>query len=86
MKSDAGKCSKFSICQRQFKVQRGVKLSAFFCKERPAIWQRCESQNPLLDRPRIWLGFVSTLFDRALSVWRSASQMHIVINTHVMPS
>lgn len=86
MLSDADKCSKYSIFQQQVKAQMGLKLSAYFCKERLAIWQRCESQNHHLDRLRIWLGFVSTLFDRALSVWKSASQVHIVINTHVMPS
>lgn len=66
MQSDANKCRKYSIYQHQVKAQLGLKLSAFFCKERFAIWQRCECQNYHLDRPRIWLGAVSTLFDRAL--------------------
>lgn len=68
MQSDADKCSKYSIYQQQVKAQMGVKLSAFFDKERLAIWQRCESQKHHLDRPRIWLGVVSTLFDRAHGV------------------
>ena len=65
MQSDADKCSKYSIYQHQVKAQMALKLSAFFYKEQLAIWQRCESQNNHLDRPRIWLGFVSTVFDRA---------------------
>ena len=66
MQSDADKCSKYSIYQHQVKAQMGLKLIAFFCKERFAIWQRYECQNHHLDRPWIWLGAVSTLFDRAL--------------------
>ena len=68
MLSDADKCSKYSIYQRRGKAQMGLKLSAFFCKERLAIWQRCECQNHHLDRPRIWLGAVSTLFDSTQGV------------------
>jgi hypothetical protein len=65
MKSDADKCSKFSIYQQQAKAQISLEISAFFCKERLAIWQRCKCQNDHLDLSHIWLGFVSTLFDRS---------------------
>lgn len=86
MQSDADKCSKYSIYQHQVKAQMGLKLIAFFCKERFAIWQRCECQNHHLDGPRIWLGFVSTLFDRTQDGRRCTSQMHLVIHTHVTPA
>lgn len=86
MQSDADKCSKYSIYQRQCKAQIGVKLSAFFDKERLAIWSCRKSQNHHLDRPLIWLGFVSTVFDRARCGRRCTSQMHLVIHTHVIPA
>jgi hypothetical protein len=60
MQSDADKRSKYSIHQWQVKAQMGVKLSAFFDKERLAIWPCRKSHNHYLDRPRIWLGVVST--------------------------
>ena len=85
MQSDADKRSKYSIFQQQVKAQMTAKRSAFFCKERLAIWQRRKSQNHHLDRPRIWLGFVSTLFDRTQGGRRCTSQMHLVIHTHVTP-
>ena len=86
MQSDADKRSKYLICQRQIKAQMGVKLSAFFVKERLAIWPCRKSQNHHLDLPRIWLGFVSTLFDRTQDGRRCTSQMHLVIHTHVTPA
>ncbi len=76
MQSDADKRNKYLIYQRQFKAQMGVKLSAFFAKERLAIWPCRKSQNHHLDRPRIWLGVVSTVFDRALwgrGMWRKCT-------------
>jgi hypothetical protein len=85
MQSDADKCSKYSIYQYQVKVQMGVKLSAFFDKERLAIWPCRKSQNHHLDRPRIWFGFVSTVFDRTQDGRRCTSQTHLVIHTHVTP-
>ncbi len=76
MQSDADKRNKYLICQRHFKAQMGVKLSAFFDKERLAIWPCRKSQNHHLDRPRIWLEVVSTVFDRALwgrGMWRKCT-------------
>jgi hypothetical protein len=76
MQSDADKRNKYLICQRQIKAQMGVKLSAFFDKVRSVIWQHCKCQNHHLDRPRIWLGVVSTVFDRALwgrGMWRKCT-------------
>ncbi len=86
MQSDADKRSKYLICQRQIKAQMGVKLSAFFDKERLAIWPCRKSQNHHLDRPRIWLGVVSTVFDKARCGRRCTSQTHLVIHTHVTPA
>ncbi len=86
MQSDADKRSKYSIYQRQFKAQMGVKLSAFFDKERLAIWPCHKSRNHHLDRPRIWFRFVSTVFDKARCGRRCTSQTHLVIHTHVVPA
>ena len=86
MQSDADKRSKCSIYQQQIKAQMGVKLSAFFVKERLAIWPCRKSQNHHLDLPRIWLGFVSTVFDRTQVARRCTAQTHLVIHTHVVPA
>jgi hypothetical protein len=86
MQSDADKRSKYSIYQRQIKAQMSVKLSAFFDKERFAIWQRYKYPNHQLDRPQIWFVLVSTLFDRARCGRRCTSQTHIVIHTLVTPA
>ncbi len=86
MQSDANKRSKYLIYQWQTKAQMGGKLSAFFVKERLAIWPYRKSQNHHLDRPRIWFGFVSTVFDKARCGRRCTSQTHLVIHTHVVPA
>lgn len=86
MQSDADKRSKYSIYQWQIKTQMGVKLSAFFVKERLAIWPCRKSQNHHLDHPRIWFGFVSTVFDRTQVTRRCTSQTHLVIHTLVTPA
>ncbi len=86
MQSDADKRSKYSIYQQQIKAQMGVKPSAFFAKERLAIWPCRKSQNHHLDRPHIWLGVISTVFDRTQGGRRCTAQTHLVIHTHVTPA
>jgi hypothetical protein len=86
MQSDADKRCKYSIYQRQIKAQMGVKLRAFFAKERLAIWQRYKYPNHHLDHPKIWFVLVSTLFDRVKCERRCMSQTYIVIHTLVTPA